>query len=206
MAFFCILVFIEVLNCKYFGASFVPGILYYMSAKNYLFQIGFIGLFLLLIGGPVRLVANSNEASLSLKGEDYPTEKKTTLSCSAEALCLHFKEELKKTVIIELTGNLEGKHVSLQIEVPAIVGAYRLKLDKDGDQKPGEKFYLEISGSNAPVDRVVYTLEDESDGATVEITDLSEESGRLTGTFSGRFFDGATGVKRVQVSGAFSVN
>ncbi|HNP47990.1 MAG TPA: hypothetical protein PKL85_04090 [Bacteroidia bacterium] len=89
--------------------------------------------------------------------------------------------------------------------MPATPGPHKLKLDKDGDQKPGEKIYLEIYGSNPAVDKVVYTLEDESDDATVTISDISESDKIIAASFSGRFFDSATGVKRVQINGNISV-
>ena len=151
-------------------------------------------------------LAPGKAGTIILKGEDFPAEKTTELSCTDSGECVHFVDEIKKTVQLKLAAFMGDKTLNIEIEIPATMGSHKIKLDKDGDQKPGEKFYLEILGQNPAVDKVVYTLEDERDDATIIITDISEENGTLTGSFSGRFFDAATAVKRVQVNGTFFIN
>lgn len=151
------------------------------------------------------VIASESEGEISFKGEDFPVEKKAELFCSDSSICLQFKDELKKTVILILNGRMGGKTIRVEIETPATLGPHKIKLDKDGDPKPGEKFYIEILGPNSAVDKSVYTIEDESDDATITITEIAEEAGTLHATFSGRFFDGATGVKRAQIGGSVSI-
>ncbi|MBK7853381.1 MAG: hypothetical protein IPJ66_20225 [Bacteroidetes bacterium] len=149
-----------------------------------------------------NVVAIEPEGEISFKGEDFPAEKKAELFCADSSMCLQFKDELKKTATLILNGRMGGNTIRLEIETPATLGPHKIKLDKDGDPKPGEKFYIEILGPNSAVDKSVYTIEDESDDATVTITEIAEETGTLHATFSGRFFDGATGVKRAQIGGS----
>lgn len=151
------------------------------------------------------VVASESEGEISFKGEDFPAEKKAELFCVDSIMCLQFKDELKKTATFIMNGSMGGNTIRLEIETPATLGPHKIKLDKDGDPKPGEKFYIEILGPNSAVDKSVYTIEDESDDATVTITEIAEESGTLHATFSGRFFDGATGVKRAQIGGSVSI-
>lgn len=153
----------------------------------------------------LSIQVRASEGTIALKGEDFPGEKNIPIFCKDSVACVVFKDEVKKSAVVDFVGQLDGKTLHLQIEVPATPGPHKLKLDKDGDQKPGERIYLEIYGSNPAVDKVVYTLEDESDDATVTISDISESDKIITASFSGRFFDSATGVKRVQINGNISV-
>ncbi|HRH66180.1 MAG TPA: hypothetical protein PLU53_07780 [Bacteroidia bacterium] len=165
-------------------------------------------LFLIILFYPAVVygVSSAPSGTIFLKGEDFPVEQKAELACVDSGTCIQFNEEIRKTIRIVLSAPLGEQTLRLEIEVPATIGAHKLKLDKDGDPRPGEKFQLEIYGSNAPVDKVVYTLEDIGDDAMVNITDISEEQRSLNATFSGKFFDAATGVKRAQVNGTILIN
>ena len=179
-----------------------------MNQKNYTNTI-YKTIYSVLFFASLSIFARAQSSStnvMSLKGEDFPVEKKLPLFCDTIISCWTIHEGNKKTIFIQLVGMLDNKKTQLQIEVPAKAGTFRIKLDVDGDQKNGEKFYLEIFGKNPPVDNIVYTPEDEHDEATIHIDRFDEQEGNLSGSFSAKFFNGATAVKKVAVTGLFSLD
>lgn len=79
-------------------------------------------------------LAPGKAGTIILKGEDFPAEKTTELSCTDSGECVHFVDEIKKTVQLKLAAFMGDKTLNIEIEIPATMGSHKIKLDKDGDQ------------------------------------------------------------------------
>ena len=92
-----------------------------MNQKNYtntIYKTIYSVLFLASLSIFARAQSSSTNI-MSLKGEDFPVEKKLPLFCDTIISCWTIHEGNKKTIFIQLVGMLDNKKTQLQIEVPA---------------------------------------------------------------------------------------
>ncbi len=162
--------------------------------------IGFFCLVLLL-----RLNAQSVKGDLNvftMRGENFKAGVITNLKCSEE--CLKVDKD-GGYISFSLVGKAGERNLAVSCEVPLLKGTKKIKLDKDGDLGAHQKFTIEIFGKNPAVDKDIYEIQDEADEATINIIRIDEKSGEVEGTFSSKYMDSATGIRRLSANCHFLV-
>jgi hypothetical protein len=158
---------------------------------------------ILLLGIPVRSQdAGAISGMITLRGDDFPAGKTISLQCTGPN-CWTTSGTGPKQTTLHMSGVLDDKNISIEIVLPGTSGSFKLKVDKDSDPKPNEKFSMEVYGSNPAVDKVVYTIEGASDEASVQLLKVDVNKKTLEGSFSARFVDASTGNRKAVISGRF---
>lgn len=139
---------------------------------------------------------------LMMRGEKYKEGVTIVLSCTND--CCTIDNE-KKVITMTMDGKLGEKNVRVSLEVPIVTGTQKIKLDKDGDLGNNQKMTIEIFGSNPAVDKDVYEIQDEKDDAVVAIMNADETTKKLEGTFSAKYYDSATDIKKLSATCHFLI-
>lgn len=139
---------------------------------------------------------------LSLKGENFKDGISIELKCTAPCITADMDGG---TIAFSLNGKIGNRNVLVTAETPVLKGTKKIKVDKDGDLPNHQKLTIEIFGENPAVDKDVYEIEDPMDEATITILRYDESAGELEGTFSSKYFDGATAIKRLSASCHFLI-
>jgi hypothetical protein len=139
---------------------------------------------------------------LMIRGEKYKEGATIVLTCTNE--CCTIDNE-KKVITMTMDGKLGEKNVRVSLEVPIVTGTQKIKLDKDGDLGNNQKMTIEIFGSNPAVDKDVYEIQDEKDDAIIAIMSADEVTKKLEGTFSAKYFDSATDIKKLSATCHFLI-
>jgi len=144
----------------------------------------------------------SQSATIVLKGDDFKQERTLSLRCEKDKGCITYRDTAGKHVMqMELKGSFEDRVVTFNLMVVQTPGKHKIRLDKDADQKTWEYFGLEIAGPNAPVDIVVYTVENPADEVIIEIQKSNEKTGQFEASFTAKIIDPQTGNKKATMTG-----
>jgi hypothetical protein len=140
---------------------------------------------------------------LMMRGEKYKEGVSVVLTCAKEC----YKIDKEKSVLsVSMVGMLGEKNVRMSFEVPVLSDTQKIKLDKDGDLGNNQKMTIEIYGSNPAVDKDSYEIQDESDDASVVIMRIDEDKKEIEGTFSVKYFDSATDIKKLSATCHFLIS
>lgn len=140
--------------------------------------------------------------TITLRGEDFKEEISTVLSCTANCIVV---DKDAGYIAFHLTGKIGERTILVSCETPQLKGTKKIRVDKDGDLPPHQKLTIEVFGKNPAVDKDVYEIQDETDEAIINIIRVDEESGEVEGTFSSKYFDSATAIKRLSATCHFLV-
>lgn len=144
----------------------------------------------------------SSNNLIMIQGDDYKDGVSGELTCTGKCFTV---DNSTKSISFTLTGKLGEKNISVYCDVPILSGTKKIKVDKDGDAKLHQKLTIEIYGSNPAVDKDQYEIQDLSDEAIITIMKLDEKTGFLEGTFSCKYFDSSTGIKRLAATCHFKI-
>ena len=140
---------------------------------------------------------------LMMRGEKYKEGVMLNVTCVDSCLIV---DKDGNYIVFTLTGTLNDRTVKISGEVPVLKGTKKIKVDSDGDLPAHQKFSIEIYGSNPAVDKDSYEIQDESDEAVVNIMRFDEEKGEVEGTFSVKYIDSATAIRRLSATSHFIIS
>ena len=164
------------------------------------FVLTFILLFKLNLG--IALSQKEELNTIFLRGEDFKEEAYAVLVCSDNCLVI---DKAVGYVAFTLKGKIGERNILITGETPLLKGTKKIRVDKDGDPNSHQKLTIEIFGENPTVDKETYEIQGESDEAIITIHKLDDAKREIAGTFSVKYIDDTSGLKRLGASCRFLI-
>lgn len=139
---------------------------------------------------------------IAMRGENFKEEIFVELFCADNCVVI---DKENGFIAFTLTGKIGERTIVVLAETPVMNGTKKIKVDKVGDPAAHQKLTIEIFGSNPAVDKDTYEIQDYSDEAIITIQSFDETKGEVTGNFTVKYIDSATGIKRLGATCRFLI-